>query len=165
MELGEICEIQSGGTPQRSIKSYWNGKIPWIGSTVCKDKEVAKAEEFITEEGLNSSSAKIFKKNTTLIALVGATIGKTGLLKFECTTNQNIAGLFPKNLKNLNLIYLFYATQNLYPKFLNLGEKQFRMANLSFVKKQKILFPLLKSKKKLQMKLKKKKLMLSHAKS
>ncbi len=143
VELGENCNIQSGGTPSRSIKSYWNGKIPWIGSTVCKDKEVIKAKEFITVKGLKSSSAKLFKKNTTLIALVGATIGKTGLLKFECATNQNIAGLFPKNPNKVYPIYLFYATQKLYSNFLNLGEKNFKMANLSFVKQQKIPLPTL----------------------
>ena len=141
MELEDICDVQSGGTPKRSVKSYWDGQIPWVGSTVCKDKEVVKAEEFITEEGLNNSSAKLFKKNTTLLALVGATIGKTGLLRFECATNQNIAGLFPKNPKKLNPIYLFYSTQQLYSKFLNLGKGKFRMANLSFVRKQKIPLP------------------------
>ena len=144
MELGKVCKIQSGGTPQRSTKSYWNGKIPWVGSTVCKDKEVVKAEEFITKEGLSNSSAKLFKKNTTLIALVGATIGKTGLLKFECATNQNIAGLFPKNPNKVYPTYLFYTTQNLYSNFLNLGEKKFKMANLSFVKQQKIPLPTMK---------------------
>ena len=97
VELEEVCEVRSGGTPSRSENSYWNGNIPWVGSAVCKDGEVTKAEEFITEEGLNNSSAKLFPKDTTLIALVGATIGKTALLKFESTTNQNIAGIYPKS--------------------------------------------------------------------
>ena len=90
---------------------------------------------------MNNSVAKLLKTHTTLIALVGATIGKTGLLKFECATNQNIAGLYPKYFELLNPIYLFYITQTLYSKFLNLGKKKFRMANLSFVKEQKIPLP------------------------
>ena len=104
VNLREVCEVKSGGTPQRSINSYWNGTIPWIGSTVCKDERIIeiKIKEFITEKGLQDSSAKIFKKNTTLIALVGATIGKTGLLEFACATNQNVAGLYPLNIKKLN---------------------------------------------------------------
>ncbi len=141
VELGEICEIKSGGTPSRPVDAYWNGSIPWVGSTVCKDIEVLSAEEFITEEGLKNSAAKLFPKDTTLIALVGATIGKTGLLKFESTTNQNIAGLYTKSREVLEPVYLFYASQMLYPEFMKLGEGKFRMANISFVREQKIPLP------------------------
>jgi type I restriction enzyme M protein len=139
--LGEVCEIKSGGTPSRSEDAYWNGNIPWVGSTVCKDGDVTNAEEFITEAGLNNSAAKLFSKDTTLIALVGATIGKTGLLKFESTTNQNIAGLYPKSREVLDPVYLFHVAQRLYPEFMKLGEGKFRMANLSFVREQKIPLP------------------------
>lgn len=139
--LGEVCRVQSGGTPARNNKAYWGGSIPWIGSTVCKDCKVYSAEEFITEAGLENSAAKLFPKKTTLIALVGATIGKTALLEFESTTNQNIAGLFPLNTQQLLPYFLFLAVQGLYPEFLRLGEDQFRMANLSFVRSQKIPLP------------------------
>ncbi len=141
VEIEEVCEVKSGGTPSRSENAYWNGSIPWVGSTVCKDGEVTKAEEFITEAGLNNSAAKLFPKDTTLIALVGATIGKTGLLKFESTTNQNIAGLYSKSRNVLEPVYLFHAAQQLYPVFMKLGEGKFRMANLSFVREQKIPLP------------------------
>ncbi|MCK5592194.1 MAG: restriction endonuclease subunit S, partial [Candidatus Pacebacteria bacterium] len=125
VELGEVCEIQSGGTPKRNEKKYWNGYIPWLGSAVCKDKKVYEAKEFITEEGLNNSSTRLFKINTTLLALVGATIGKTALLKLEASTNQNIAGLYPKNENQLDPIYLFLAVQSQYQKFLDLGDGKF----------------------------------------
>uniref|UniRef100_UPI0040486400 restriction endonuclease subunit S n=1 Tax=Flavobacterium sp. TaxID=239 RepID=UPI0040486400 len=131
----------AGGTPRREEPSYWNGTIPWVGSTVCKDIYVTKSEEFITEDGLKNSSAKLLKKETSLIALVGATIGKTGFLTFDCTTNQNVAGLYPKDLKQLHTKYLFFSIQNLYSKFLNLSEGKFRMANLSFVRDLKIPLP------------------------
>lgn len=133
LKLGDVCAIRSGGTPSRSEKSFWNGDIPWVGSTVCKDEEVTKADEYITQEGLNNSAAKLFPVGTTLIALVGATIGKTGLLKFASTTNQNIAGLYPETLAILEPMYLFRATQMLYPEFLRLGEGKFRMAERKLV--------------------------------
>ncbi len=141
VELGDVCDVQSGGTPKRSESKYWNGDIPWLGSTVCKDKEVYEAKEFITKKGLNDSAAKLFKVNTTLLALVGATIGKTALLKFEASTNQNIAGLYPKDENRLNPNYLFLAVQSLYQRFLDLGDGKFKMANLSFVKKLEIPLP------------------------
>jgi len=141
VKLGEVCKIKSGGTPSRKVDDYWNGDIPWVGSTVCKDKKVGEAKEYITELGLNKSAAKIFKINTTLIALVGATIGKTGLLTIESTTNQNIAGLNPIDEQTLHPIYLYYATQTLYSEFMRLGSGKFRMANLSFIRQLQIPFP------------------------
>ena len=141
VKLGEVCEIKSGGTPSRKIDEYWNGNIPWVGSTVCKDKNVTKAKEYITDTGLKKSAAKLFKINTTLIALVGATIGKTGLLKIESTTNQNIAGLYPTNENELHPIYLYYAAQALYLEFIKLSSGKFRMANLRFVRELRIHLP------------------------
>lgn len=140
-KLSEVCNIQAGGTPSRKEDEYWNGNIPWIGSSVCKNVMVDSAEEFITEIGLKNSSAKVFQKNTTLLALVGATIGKTGFLTFNCSTNQNVAGLFPKDLQELNPKFLFFSMQKLYPHFIRLGDGKFRMANLSFVKNLEIPIP------------------------
>ena len=140
--IGEICNISSGGTPSKKNEEYWdNGNIPWVGSTVCKDKKIFSSDQFITKIGLENSSAKIFPVGTTLVALVGATIGKTAFNMFETATNQNIAGLIPKDDTQLNNEYLFYALQTLYPKFLELGEKNFRMANQKFVKELKIPLP------------------------
>jgi len=141
VEVGKVCDIKSGGTPSRSNESFWHGTIPWVGSAVCRDAMVTEAEEFLTEEGLISSAAKLLPAGTTLIALVGATIGKTGLLGFASATNQNIAGLYPKSLDVLDPTYLFYAAQTLYPEFLKLGQGKFRMANLSFVRARGIPLP------------------------
>lgn len=115
-KLNEIVSIQSGGTPDRKIKEYWNGNINWVKSEVCQNCYVYdyQVKEKITELGLQKSSAKLLKKETTLIALVGATIGKIGFLTFESATNQNITGLYPKNLKILNTKYLYYACMGLY---------------------------------------------------
>jgi len=141
-KLGDVCDVQSGGTPSRTKKEYWNnGNIPWLGSTVCKDKYVNKSKQFITEEGLKNSSARYFKKGTILVALVGATIGKTAYLNFEATTNQNIAGIYPKEGIELNSEYLFYAMQTLYHRFMSLSSDTFKMANLTFVRNLDIPLP------------------------
>ncbi len=142
IELGTISEIKSGGTPSKKESSYWtNGTIPWVGSSVCKNNFLDKVETYITELGLSKSSAKIFPKNTILIALVGATIGKTSFLNTETSTNQNIAGVKVKDITNTNPKFIFYSIQMLYSKFFELGEGKFRMANLSFVKGLTISIP------------------------
>ncbi|MGQ2574251.1 restriction endonuclease subunit S [Campylobacter coli] len=140
-KLNEIVSIQSGGTPDRKIKEYWNGNINWVKSEVCQNCYVYdyQVKEKITELGLQKSSAKLLKKETTLIALVGATIGKIGFLTFESATNQNITGLYPKNLKILNTKYLYYACMGLYGQFGKLGD--FAMANSNFIKNLTIPLP------------------------
>ena len=139
--LGEEFIINSGGTPDKKIKEYWEPKeISWIGSNLCRDKLLYQNDgKYISTEGLKHSSAKIFKSDTVLVALVGATIGKTALLKFETTTNQNIAGIECND--DFNSEYVFYAIQNLYNDFVKLNVGNFKMANLSFIRNLRIKKP------------------------
>ena len=141
-KFSEKLKISSGGTPSKANKIYWkNGTISWIGSNMCNDEIITKNDgKFITEEGLINSSAKIYKMNTVIVALVGATIGKTGLLKFETSTNQNIAALEIKNM-DYSPEFLFFLLQNLYYKFTELGGDTFKMANLSFIKNLPLISP------------------------
>ena len=142
VKLEDVCNIQSGGTPSKAEKSFWeNGTIPWVGSTVCKNEVVYSANTRITELGLKKSNAKLFPKGTTLIALVGATIGTTAYLEFETTTNQNIAGLQVKDETILDKKYLFLISQTLYDQFYALGDGGFRMASLSFIRELEIPLP------------------------
>ncbi len=83
----------------------------------------------------------MLNEGTTLIALVGATIGKTAYLTFDATINQNIAGIYPIDESVLNKEYLFYACCNLYSKFLNLANGKLAMANLTFVRNLEIAIP------------------------
>ncbi len=109
VRLGEISKIESGGTPNRKEASYWiGGTIPWIKSGELNDSIILSSEEFITKSGLENSSAKIFPKNTLLIALYGATVGKTGLLGISAATNQAIAALLPKQENRFDPRFLQY---------------------------------------------------------
>jgi type I restriction enzyme, S subunit len=106
--LGEICNTSSGGTPDRQMKEYFKGGIPWVKSGELKDKLILKTEEKITEDGLRNSTAKLFPKGTLLVAMYGATVGKTGILGIDATTNQAVCALSPKE-KNVNINYLKYS--------------------------------------------------------
>ncbi len=152
LKIKDICEVQSGGTPSRKIPEYWKtGTINWLRSEVCQNIIINEniVKEKITELGLKKSSAKIFKKDTVLIALVGATIGKVAYLTFDATTNQNIAGLYPKDNKKLLSKYLFYALMNSYDN--NLGDRKgkFTMANLTMIRNIQIPVPPIEEQKKL----------------
>jgi len=93
--LGEIAEVGSGGTPNRSNLSYWNGNIPWITTSEIDFSEITQGDEFITALGLANSSAKKYPKNTLLMAMYGQgkTRGKIAILGIEATINQACAAI------------------------------------------------------------------------
>ena len=140
--FGKNFEVSSGGTPSTKISEYWeNGNISWIGSNLCQNKILNENDgKYITELGYENSSAKLYAKGTILIALVGATIGKTALLKFPTATNQNIAGVEVDNNK-FSSDFVFFVAQLLYPKFQGIGKNKFKMANLKFIKDLPIIIP------------------------
>ncbi len=105
-QLKDIFNTSSGGTPKRGNPAYYGGTIPWLKSGELNNGIVTKAEEYITEEGLKNSSAKIFPRGSLLIALYGATVGKLGILDFDSTTNQAICCIYQN--KNYNRDFLFY---------------------------------------------------------
>lgn len=106
-KIGNLSKTTSGGTPKRNEKTYWNGNIGWLKSGELNDGYITEVEEFITEIGVNKSSAKLFPKGTLLIAMYGATVGKLGILEIETTTNQAICGIL--NDKNkFEIKYMFY---------------------------------------------------------
>ncbi len=98
--IGEIFKTSSGGTPERSKMEYWNGSVPWVTTSQIDFNIISSANEFISNKGLDNSSAKMFPKNTVLVALIGQgkTRGKVALLDFEAATNQNCAAILPSEV-------------------------------------------------------------------
>lgn len=112
VRLGDVCTTSSGGTPLKSKREYYeNGTIPWLTSGEVRQGHVNESKQFITKQGLENSSAKIFPKNTILIAMYGATAGQVGLLDFECSTNQAICGVLPNNEFYPEFLYQFLLTK------------------------------------------------------
>lgn len=120
MKLEEIANVSAGGTPKRSETSYWkNGNIPWVKISDIKSKYVNQTEEFITEKGLNNSSAKLFPKGTILYTIF-ATLGECAILEIDAATNQAIAGINITTEKVLN-DYLYYYLKSIKKKIINKG--------------------------------------------
>lgn len=111
-KLGDICNIQSGGTPSRSNPSYWvDGHIPWVKISDIKGKYLDHTEESITEDGLENSSAKVFPAGTLLYTIF-ATLGETCILNIDASTNQAIAGIQIKSGSILrDYLYYFLLSQ------------------------------------------------------
>lgn len=94
--IEDIAQVSSGGTPSRQKDSYWvNGSIPWVTTAEVKFNVITDTEQKITEEGLQNSSAKLYPKNTILMAMYGQgkTRGQVAKLGIEASTNQACAAL------------------------------------------------------------------------
>ena len=105
---------------------YENGTIPWIKTGELNDNILNETEEKITDEALKNSSAKLYEKGSLVIAMYGATIGKTAKLGVKASTNQACAVLFDFDLEKINPDYLweFLQTQTENLKKLAYGSAQ-----------------------------------------
>ncbi len=107
-KLGEITESFSGGTPTAGKSEYYGGDIPFIRSGEISSDST---ELFITENGLNSSSAKMVKVGDILYALYGATSGEVGISKITGAINQAILAIRPSKNDNSYLIIQWLRKQ------------------------------------------------------
>ncbi len=119
-KIGDVFTVSSGGTPIRNKPEYYvNGNIPWVKTGDLKGKYVNNPDEFITEEALKNSSAKLFPEKTVLLAMYGATIGACSILPFEAATNQACAALLPS--KKCDEIYLYYFLKSFQDELIKMG--------------------------------------------
>lgn len=134
-KYGDVFELNAGGTPSKTHPEYWDGgTISWIGSNMCQDRYIYQNDgKYITQAGFDNSSARLFPIDTVLVALVGATIGKTALLKFETTTNQNVLGICGIRESGYIPEFVYYYTQGLYKKFIGISDGGFSMASKGFI--------------------------------
>ena len=103
IRLGDECVFFSGGTPKSTDSSYYGGSIPFIRSGEIHGE---KAELFLTEAGLQNSSAKMVSKGDLLIALYGATSGEVDISKIDGAINQAILCIRPYDMSKQYLRYL-----------------------------------------------------------
>ena len=111
-KLGELYKITSGGTPSRNHSEYYeDGTIPWVKTGDLKDKYLFETDEKISQLGLENSSARIYLKNTVLLAMYGATIGATSILKTDAATNQACAAFSPREDILPEYLYAFLESK------------------------------------------------------
>lgn len=140
-KIEDIAQTGSGGTPKSTNVSYYsNGEIPWINSGELERTVITSTSNFITEEGLNNSSAKLFPSGTILVAMYGATAGKVSFLTFEASTNQAICAIMLNDIRMR--YYLKNVIEDLYQYLVKLSTGSAR-DNLSqdMIKNIKVVIP------------------------
>lgn len=117
--LNDLGEWGSGSTPKRGVSEYYGGSIPWFKSGELNGNYISESEETLTELALQNTSLRLNKVGDVLIAMYGATIGKTSILSVEATTNQAVCACTPfDGFSNRYLLTLLKAFR---PKFIGMG--------------------------------------------
>ena len=128
-------------TPLSTERSFYEGgTIPWINSGELASPYIYKASNYISQKGFENSSTEIYPKDTVLVAMYGATAGKTSLLKLEACTNQAICAILPN--KNYSPEFIKYNLDTLYDHLIGLSSGSAR-DNLSQagLKELKLILP------------------------
>ena len=117
--LGKIGKWQSGSTPSRLNKDYYNGDIPWLKTGDLNDGYITHIPEYITEKALNETSVKLNPSGSVLIAMYGATIGKIGILTYPATTNQACCAC--ETFNGIDKEFLFFFLLSHRDEFIKMG--------------------------------------------
>jgi type I restriction enzyme S subunit len=123
VKLGEICSrVTSGGTPKATVESFYNPPtIPWLKTKEVNYSRIYETENYISENGLANSSAKLIAPNSVIIAMYGQgdTAGRVAINKIPLTTNQACCNLTFDD-KKANYEFVYYQLCTLYDKMVSL---------------------------------------------
>ena len=105
--IGDVADVVSGGTPSRGNPKFWGGSVPWVRTGAINYGLITQPDEWITEEGLAQSSARVIPKGTILMALIGQgkTRGQVAILGIDAAINQNAAALLLRGGCNRDYVY------------------------------------------------------------
>ena len=105
--IGEFCkEIKSGGTPSRSNIKFWNSpQYRWLKSGEVTNNIIFDTEEYISEDALNGSSAKIIPEGAVVMAMYGATASQVAYLACQTTTNQACCNMITNSFEEAAYLY------------------------------------------------------------
>ncbi len=105
-----LARFTSGGTPSKSVDSYWHGTLPWVSPKDMKSKEICDAEDHISERAVQDSATGIAKPDDLLIVVRSGILRRTipvGIVKREVAFNQDIKAIAPKQ-ETISSDYLLF---------------------------------------------------------
>lgn len=109
VEIKDLGKVSTGKTPPTSNERYWGKGISFITPADLSDsKYVDVTDRKVTQEG--AELVRILPKNTVMVVCIGSTIGKTGIIKNQGITNQQINSIICKEGVDFN--YVYYTLDN-----------------------------------------------------
>lgn len=112
--------ITSGGTPSTKCPEYYGGNIPWLNTKEVNFRLIESTQNYITELGLENSSAKWIEANSIIVAMYGATAGKCAISKIPLTTNQACCNITIDKTK-ADYKFIYYTLVDSYSELENMA--------------------------------------------
>lgn len=141
MTIEEISSnVFAGGTPSTKHEEYYDGDIPWIRSGEIDFNVITSAERNITKLGYDSSSAKMIRKGSVVMAMTGATVGKTAVVEIETSANQSVCAI-ETNESIAHYKYVYYCLAKDYIKIKASAQGAMTSLNLAMIKQIEIPIP------------------------
>lgn len=121
--LGEVSlKSYSGGTPKAGNARYYdNGTIPWLRTQEVVFSDIRETAVKITPAALDETAAKWVPENCVIIAISGATAGRSAINKIPLTTNQHCCCL-AVDPEQAYYRYVFHWISMNYQKLKDLGQ-------------------------------------------
>lgn len=109
VKLQDIAEfIKTGKTPPTSQTQYFDGQVNWYTPGDFNNGKILNtSKRTLTQIALDDKKAITFPKNTLLITCIGD-IGKIGITQEDCSSNQQITGIKPKENTDVNYLYYWF---------------------------------------------------------
>lgn len=128
--LNVISVIVTGSTPSKSKSEYYGNEFPFFKpADLDAGRYTMVASEYLSIEG--KSVSRIIPAKSTAVCCIGS-IGKSGYLEVEGTTNQQINSVIPK----INSLYLYYYINT--DMFINELWRKSSATTISIVNKSKM---------------------------
>lgn len=106
-----VAHLLGGGTPTKTKPEYWNGTIPFFTPSDSDNNIYSvSTEDYITDEGLQNSSTRLFEPHTVFITARGS-VGRLALNAVPMAMNQSCYALKAKN--GISYTFLFFLTKEL----------------------------------------------------
>lgn len=140
--LGDVSlKSYSGGTPKAGNSKYYEGgTIPWLRTQEVVFSDIHETSVKITQAAVDETAAKWVPSNCVIVAISGATAGRSGINKIPLTTNQHCCCL-EIDPKQAVYRYVFHWVSMNYEELKGLGQGARGDLNSGIIKGFKIPIP------------------------
>lgn len=142
VKLGDIAtRVVTGVTPQASNSRYYqDGSNPWIRTQDVNFNRISAASEFVTDNAIDDLPLKWVKANSVIVAISGASAGRSAILGIDAVTNQHCCNL-EIDSNRADYRYVYYSLAARYTELRGLGRGARGDLNVSIIKSFEIPVP------------------------
>lgn len=135
VNLGDVAlRVVTGVTPQASNARYYEGgSNPWIRTQDVNFNRISVASEFVTDAAIDELPLKWVKANCVIVAISGASAGRSALLGIDAVTNQHCCNL-EIDPKRADYRYVYYSIAARYNELRSLGRGARGDLNVSIIR-------------------------------